>query len=279
MKRVSRTYDPGRVLTALTGQVEAIRVAATQITEAQWALPTGLEGWDVRDLVAHIAGQIDAVPRLLTEPPPAADAPTISVDAWVAATRRGTQARSATGTAGGAADDPSGGRSGGSDLGATGDPAATIAASAERLEPVLEDAVRTDWLLPHRFGAMRALDFTLTRLVELVVHSDDLARATGIKVRMDRYAVASVVRLLADALAARAPGRSVEVRIPPFAVVQCVAGPRHTRGTPPNVVECGPITWIRLAAGRLTWPDAVDAAEITASGERADLSRELPLLG
>lgn len=276
MKRVSRTYDPSRVLTALTGQVEAVRVAATRITEAQLALPSGLDGWDVRELVAHIAGQIDAVPRLLSEPPPAAAAPAVGLDAWVAATRSvAAPSRGPSGDPGG----PDGGSLGALRSGTPAGPAAVIAASAERLEPVLEDAVRTDWLLPHRFGAMRALDFTLTRLVELVVHSDDLARATGIAVRLDRFAVASVVRILADALAARAPGRSVEVRIPPFAVVQCVAGPRHTRGTPPNVVECGPITWIRLAAGRLTWQDAVDAAEITASGERADLRAELPLLG
>jgi uncharacterized protein (TIGR03083 family) len=126
---------------------------------------------------------------------------------------------------------------------------------------------------------MRALDFTVTRLVELVVHSDDLARATGRAVELDRHAVAAVVRLLADALAAKAPGNAVEVRIPPYAAVQCVEGPRHTRGTPPNVVETDPLTWIRLATGRTPWPTALKSAAISASGDRADLTPYLPLLG
>jgi len=119
----------------------------------------------------------------------------------------------------------------------------------------------------------------VTRLVELVVHSDDLTRATGVRVPLARQALATTVRLLADALAAKAPGASVEVRIPPFAVVQCVEGPRHTRGTPPNVVETDPLTWIRLATGRTDWDRELDAAHLTASGERADLRPHLPVLG
>jgi hypothetical protein len=68
------------------------------------------------------------------------------------------------------------------------------------------------------------------------------------------------------------------VRIPPYAVVQCVEGPRHTRGTPPNVVETDPLTWIRLATGRVTWQEALHTAAVRASGERADLGPLLPLL-
>lgn len=79
-------------------------------------------------------------------------------------------------------------------------------------------------------------------------------------------------------LAQDAPGHSVEVRVPPFAAVQCVEGPRHTRGTPPNVVETDPRTWLELATGALTWLDAVAAGKIAASGNRADLSDHLPLL-
>ena len=85
------------------------------------------------------------------------------------------------------------------------------------------------------------------------------------------------VSYLLNLLAARAPGRAVEVRVPPYAAVQCVAGPRHTRGTPPNVVETDPVTWIRLAAGRLDWAVAVAAAQVRASGPRADLSGLLPV--
>src|SRR5438067_837018 len=94
----------------------------------------------------------------------------------------------------------------------------------------------------------------------------------------DRQALAAAVRLTARTLAAAAPGASVEVRIPPFAAVQCISGPRHTRGTPPNVVETDPRTWLELAAGRLGWPDAVAAGRVTASGIRADLSRWLPIV-
>jgi hypothetical protein len=79
-------------------------------------------------------------------------------------------------------------------------------------------------------------------------------------------------------LAERAPGASVEVRIPPYAAVQAVAGVRHTRGTPPAVVELDADTWIALATGDLLWEDAEDTGRVRASGERADLSPLLPLL-
>jgi hypothetical protein len=88
----------------------------------------------------------------------------------------------------------------------------------------------------------------------------------------------AAVRYLLGLLAARAPGRAVEVRVPPYAAVQCVSGPRHTRGTPPNVVETDPVTWISLAAGRLTWAEATGGGRVAASGVRADLSAFLPLL-
>ena len=85
------------------------------------------------------------------------------------------------------------------------------------------------------------------------------------------------VRYLLGLLAAAVPGKAVEVRIPPFAAVQCVPGPRHTRGTPPNVVETDPVTWIRLATGRLGWAGAVASGAVQASGPRADLAPYLPV--
>jgi hypothetical protein len=84
-------------------------------------------------------------------------------------------------------------------------------------------------------------------------------------------------RYLLEELAARAPGRTVEVRVPPFGAVQCVEGPRHTRGTPPNVVETDAQTWLWLATGRLAWAEAVASGAVRASGERADLSDLLPI--
>lgn len=76
----------------------------------------------------------------------------------------------------------------------------------------------------------------------------------------------------------RAPGRSVEVRVPPYAAVQVVEGVRHTRGTPPAVVETDAPTWVALATGELAWADAVADGRVHASGERTDLSPYLPLL-
>ena len=93
-----------------------------------------------------------------------------------------------------------------------------------------------------------------------------------------RDALAVAVRHTLGLLAALVPGRTVEVRVPPYAAVQCVPGPRHTRGTPPNTVETDPQTWLRLATGRVSWPAAVAAGAIQISGERADLSAYLPLV-
>jgi len=95
----------------------------------------------------------------------------------------------------------------------------------------------------------------------------------------DRDALWIAVRHLLQLLATRHPGHALEVRVPPVAAVQCLDGPRHTRGTPPNVVETDPVTWIRLATGRLDWGTAVATAAIQASGSRADLADYLPIVG
>jgi hypothetical protein len=92
-----------------------------------------------------------------------------------------------------------------------------------------------------------------------------------------RSVIATAVRYSLEEVTARAPGNSVEVRVPPFGVTQCVEGPRHTRGTPPNVIECDAATWLALVTGQLGWADAVGAGRVAASGLRADLSALLPL--
>jgi hypothetical protein len=98
-------------------------------------------------------------------------------------------------------------------------------------------------------------------------------------VEPERTALRDAVRALLAELSLRAPGRSVEVRVPPFGAIQCVAGPRHTRGTPPNVVETDPITWVLVATERVTWADAVSDGRLRASGIRTDLTEFLPLTG
>ena len=78
-------------------------------------------------------------------------------------------------------------------------------------------------------------------------------------------------------LSAKAPGHAIEVRVPPYAAVQCGDGPTHTRGTPPNTIEMNADTWLALASGKLSWSDAINSGAIAASGVRADLTEYLPL--
>lgn len=102
----------------------------------------------------------------------------------------------------------------------------------------------------------------------LKVLSPDQLASADTKARVKHYLAV---------LETRAPGRSVEVRVPPHAAVQAIPGVRHTRGTPPAVVETDAETWLDLATGRTTWHEAVDAGRVVASGERTDLSPYLPL--
>ena len=78
-------------------------------------------------------------------------------------------------------------------------------------------------------------------------------------------------------LTVKAPGRAIEVRVPPYAAVQCGEGPTHTRGTPPNTIEMDADTWLALASGKLSWSEAMNSGAIAASGVRADLTQYLPL--
>lgn len=102
-------------------------------------------------------------------------------------------------------------------------------------------------------------------------------RAQEAEETLPRPRLAMAVRYLLEELAEQAPGNSVEVRVPPFGVTQCIEGPRHTRGTPPNVVEMDAVTWLELATGQQTWDGAVVLGKVNASGLRADLSAYLPL--
>jgi uncharacterized protein (TIGR03083 family) len=260
-KKRTRTYDPAKTRTAVLAQLGAVRGAVRTLTPAQLALPTRLCEWTVRELVAHIGMAVTAVHRALDEPEPARQ--DVAVVEWPFATAVNASAI-ADFTRRLVEQHP--------DLDA-------YLADVERSLRELLDEHPGSRLLATSAGALPLDDYLVTRAVELVVHTDDLnAAVPGLDVPYDRQALAATTRLLADALAVKAPGGSTEVRIPPYAVVQCVEGPRHTRGTPPNVVETDPLTWIRLATGRLPWKDAVEAAEVSASGERADLAALLPLM-
>lgn len=103
----------------------------------------------------------------------------------------------------------------------------------------------------------------------------DVCRSAGFAA--DRKTTATAVRFTLEELATVAPGRTVEVRVPPFGAVQCIEGPVHTRGTPPNVIETDAQTWLRLVTGDLDWASALDSGKVRASGQRAHLDGLLPL--
>ncbi|MBL3665212.1 maleylpyruvate isomerase family mycothiol-dependent enzyme [Streptomyces sp. M2CJ-2] len=260
-KKRTRSYDPAKTRTAVLAQFGNVRQAVRTLDARHLALPTRLGDWTVRDLLAHLALAVGSVSRALERDEPAK--PGLALLDYPAATaaHAGAVAEGSRALAE-----------------ATPDLDALLTRTAEDLARDLDAAPPTR-VLALRSGAMNLTDYLVTRTVELVVHADDLGAAVpGLDVPHDRQALAACTRLLADTLAAKAPGGSTEVRVPPYAVVQCVAGPRHTRGTPPNVVETDPLTWIRLATGRTAWQDAVAAAEVSASGERADLGPYLPLM-
>ncbi|MFF4400003.1 sterol carrier family protein [Streptomyces sp. NPDC001480] len=260
-KKRTRTYDPAKTRSAVLGQLAHVREAVRGLAPEQLALPTRLGEWTVRELVAHIGMALTAVERSLGLPEPAKQ------DAVLLDWPFATSANSA----------------------AIDEFTRRLAEQHPDLDTYLDGVARDlaeqldthpgSRLLKTNAGALPLADYLVTRAVELVVHTDDLnAAVPGIEVPFDRQALAATTRVLADALAVKAPGGSTEVRVPPYAVVQCVEGPRHTRGTPPNVVETDPLTWIRLATGRLAWKDALAEARVSASGERADLGGLLPLM-
>ncbi|MCQ4212830.1 maleylpyruvate isomerase family mycothiol-dependent enzyme [Streptomyces longispororuber] len=256
-----RSYDPEKLRIAVITQFAAVRKAVEGLTPEQLAAPTRLGDWTVRELAAHFTMAVGMLPRGLAKPaPPAADLALMDYPSLTApaapAVAVGVQELAA------------------------GAPLSELYAEVtEGLDRYLPAGVDGGRPLVHRVGTMTLTDVLVTRAVELAVHTDDLNDALpDLALPVERQLLAAATRFLADALAAKAPGASTEVRIPPFAVVQCVEGPRHTRGTPPNVVETDPLTWIRLATGRTGWRLAVDDALVSASGERADLAALLPIM-
>ena len=129
--------------------------------------------------------------------------------------------------------------------------------------------LRADVLQPYRPGMSTPHRYSDAVLVAL--------RALDEGAEPERNALRTAVRALLGELAKKAPGRSVEVRVPPYGAIQCVEGPRHTRGTPSNVVETDPTTWLEIATGRTAWHEAVITGRVHVSGSRTDLSLYLPL--
>ena len=256
-----RRYSTQQVVPLLNACVDPIGQALESLTPAQLAEPSILPGWSVRDLAAHLVVVADSVRHL--EPLPA-NAGVLSIGEYLSGyVERAERISGLTHEAAAEMDD-------------------IPAGYQQRWEDALahlESLGDVDKVLARR-GAARLADLVVTRVIELVVHADDLARSVQLPepVGLPPAAPALAAGALLDVLAQRHPGRALEVRVPPVAAVQCMAGPRHTRGTPPGVVETDPLTWTRLAAGRVGWSEAVESGALTASGERADLSPVLPLL-
>lgn len=233
---------------------------------AAWDRASRLPGWTVRDLAFHTTEVPHALTRALS-----ADRPTGKTRALTIAGYTGNWASAAEEIATRDRD------------AATGVPPRQILDRHAAEHDALHRALATttgDPVIAARRGPIWLSDFLATRINELIVHGLDLAASLPGEPAMplDRRAVAVSCRMLAGILAERAPGHSVELRVPPHVAVQCVAGPRHTRGTPSNVVEVEPVSWIELATGRVDWVTAVERGGVRASGERSDLSAYLPVL-
>jgi len=254
--------DLAIVRDAMSRQHALVDAVVAQLPVEALDRPTRLEGWRVAELVAHVGLDIAAVPRYLGAAPAARaqmDVADYTLACVFGAAVVDERARSMTEEA---------------------RPAELRALVHERrldADRAVESAPPS-FVVPTRLGPIGLADYLATRCVESTVHALDLAVAIGAEPSLDKDAVAVTVKVLAAALVRRAPGRSVELRVPPYAAVQCVDGPRHTRGTPPNVVETDALTWIELAAGRRDWSASVADGKVSASGERADLTAYLPVL-
>ncbi|WP_163552114.1 maleylpyruvate isomerase family mycothiol-dependent enzyme [Candidatus Frankia alpina] len=256
------------LVAAVVPQWGRVADAVGELPAGRLAAPSPLPGWTVGDLAMHVGWSATALTQALApaESLPATDPTHPAVPRAVSAagylTGTGARAESIADTARAlaAAIGPAGLRE---------RLAAEVSAAAAALARVTDDG---DPVVATPGGPMLLTEFLRTRAVEAVVHGLDLG------VEPLRPALKVAAKLFAELFAHRVPGHTVELRVPPFAAVQVVEGPRHTRGTPPNVVEAGPVAFVLLCAGRLAWGDAVADGRISASGERADLSGYLPLL-
>lgn len=230
-----------------------------QLPGAAFAEPSVLPGWDLRTLLGHIVGSKEGIPDwLATRSTERALLPATYVSAYAPA-----------------AEDISA-----QTIEITGDHAPTALLDRLRAQLTAPDGLTANTVIDGPRGPFTARDFVRTRIIDLVVHCDDISRSLPDRepVPLVRAALATTTRMLAEMLATTAPGRSVEIRIAPYIAVQAIEGPPHKRGTPPNVVETDPLTWLRVATGRTQFREAVADGSVRASGTRADLTAYLPLL-
>jgi uncharacterized protein (TIGR03083 family) len=254
------TARSAAALAALRDQGERLVEWFGERSDADFARPSVLAGWDVRLMLAHLVLIYAGCSRALERPTDEAAVPAAE---YVQRYRRAVDEIAASTH----------------DTAAALQPVELIDAMRAAVIAIPANAEGTKTVMGGR-GPISVANWITTRVVDVVVHSDDLTRslpdASPVPLVPDALAVAT--RSLAEIFAVQAPGRSVELRVPPFVAVQAVDGPRHTRGTPPNVVETDPITWLRIATGRIPFAAAVADGSVRASGNRADLTPYLPVL-
>jgi uncharacterized protein (TIGR03083 family) len=256
-------FQAAPVWAAYEAQRDLLRPWLAALPADAWRRPSVLERWSVLELVRHVAHV------------PAAAATVIAAGAtYERPLSLGAYTQAWAGNAVDIADFSVAAAEG---LGPS--EVLAILDEADRALATAMPSVTDELVVAGNRGPLRAADYLATRVNELVVHAGDLSRSVPEvePVPVDRKALAVSCRMLTTVLADRHPGHTLEVRVPPFAAVQCVEGPRHTRGTPPNVVETDPSTWVLIAAGRMPYADAVGQGLVKASGLRADLGPYLPL--
>jgi len=258
-KRVS--YDDA--LDAFIAQSDLVVGWARSLTTDERRAPSTLPGWTIGELVVHLSissAMVAAIAEGRAEPG-------VTPLAWYEYV--GAYARSAESIADRAREEAQSG---------SDDPAELLAHRTAEAIAVARQTPAGTVVQAHR-GPLRFTDLLVTRVIELVVHTRDLGRSLPERApSLEPRAVRLITRSFAEALAARHPGRAIELRVPPYAAVQLIEGGSHTRGTPPNVVETDPGTFIDLASGRISFAEATEAGSVRASGIRADLTTVLPIL-
>lgn len=258
---------------ALIEQSRSLHAWLSTLPESDFQAPDVLPGWNVSTLVGHLIvihqGTVKTVTAAsASRPTPLGDyvraIPPAAGEISAAAIDQATSKTDA-------------------------EQVALFAAATDAVEARLAASADLPATLQGPRGPISFVDFIHLRIVDLVVHADDLIRAFPDRqpIALNKTALGICCRTLAQILAGQHPGRTLEVRVPPHAAVQCgyagpggiaEPGPTHTRGTPPNVVETDPVAFLRLATGRWTWAEGVDSARVSASGLRADLTYMLPVL-
>lgn len=259
-----------REAATLLEQLHALTDRMVDLTADEYARPSMLTGWDVCTLCRHIQTvALQFADNLETAGVRTSDrrrlpAALLMRRSWPDPRPDESSSTADTGSKAGA------------------DPGSEMATVTHRLESLL-CASQQPAAIQTPDGTAKLADAVRVRIVQAVVHADDLSQSLPQRgpVPTPRKALGIACRTLADILAEEHPGKSVELRVPPFVAVQCGTGsdgPTHTRGTPPNVIESDPMIFLRLATGRLTWADAKAEVLVSASGQRADLSTVLPVI-